>query len=283
MRHAYPVTIALLIINLAVFVAGEVNQTYGLTNMFTDYLALSRKGLSSGFIWQLVTFQFLHVGFVHFIFNMLMLFLFGRSVEESIGSKHMGLLYVSSGVVGGLLEITLGLIKDKVFHLPLQAFGTPVVGSSASVLALLGAFTTLDPNRELLLFFILPVRAKFLFWFSALVATFYILVPAQPNVAHGAHLGGLMAGAGYIRWIVQSPVAFQIPTIFRKRRGPRRSRKQTVRESVAHDDDDELPPEEFISREVDPILEKISAHGLHSLTARERRILEAARAKMEKR
>jgi Rhomboid family len=181
------------------------------------------------------------------------------------------------------LEITVGLMKQHVFHLPPNTFNTPVAGASASILALLGAFTILDPNRELLLLFVLPVRAKYLFWFSAVVAAFYVLVPAEPELAHAAHLGGLLAGAAYIRWIVQSPVAFQMPSFLRRRRSPRRSRRQAVKQSAIHDDEEELPPEEFISREVDPILEKISAHGLHSLTARERRILEAARAKMEKR
>lgn len=276
MRHAYPVTIALLIINLAVFVAVEVNRAYAGSNVFNHFFALSKQGLAHGYVWQLLTFQFLHVGLLHFVLNMLLLFLFGRSVEESIGSKHMGFLYLASGVVGGLVEMTLSLSFPNVFN-------SPVAGSSASVLALLGAFTTLDPSRELLLFFVLPVRAKVLFWFSAIVAAFYILVPAEPGVAHGAHLGGLLAGAAYVHWIVQSTVAFPMPALFRRRRAARTSKKQASRPRTALEDDDELPPEEFISREVDPILEKISAHGIHSLTARERRILEAARAKMAKR
>lgn len=277
MRHAFPLTIILLILNLAVFIFIEITKAYhadGFYNLLRHF-ALSTDGLAHGKIWQLVTFQFMHADRWHFIFNMLMLFFLGRSVEESIGSRHMILLYLLSGVAGGLVQASLGAAFPTVFS-------GPVVGASACVLALLAAFARLDPNREILLFFVLPVRAKYLFYFAAIIAAFYILVPAERGIAHGAHLGGLLAGAAYIRWIIQSPVPFHMPAMFR-RRSPRMARKQAQKHRIPPEEDEELPPEEFISREVDPILEKISAHGIHSLTTRERRILEAARAKMDKR
>jgi membrane associated rhomboid family serine protease len=278
MRHAFPVTIILLVINLAVFVFLEINKAYnpaGFRSLYENF-ALSTAGLSHWHLWQLVTFQVMHADRWHFIFNMLMLFFLGRSVEESIGGRHMILLYVLSGVVGGLVEAALGLAFPTVFY-------APVVGASACVLALLAAFARLDPNREILLFFVLPVRAKYLFYISAVIAAFYVLVPAERGIAHGAHLGGLLAGAAYVRWIIQSPVPLTMPALFRRRSGPRLSRKHAQKQRIPLAEEEELPPEEFISREVDPILEKISAHGIHSLTTRERRILEAARAKMEKR
>jgi len=145
----------------------------------------------------------------------------------------------------------------------------------------------LDPNREILVFFVLPMRAKYFLWIATAVAVFYILVPAEPFIAHGAHLGGILGGVAYIRWIIQMPFSLRIPSRFGPRRRPRQLVK--VRPGTASwlrgkpDAAEEIPPEEFISREVDPILEKISAHGIQSLTPREKQVLEAARAKMEKR
>src|SRR5262249_29145968 len=106
------------------------------------------------------------------------------------------------------------------------------------------------------------------------------------QVAHAAHLGGIIAGYVYLRWTTQGDGLFA-------QRHPRASLRPRELMKVplgkgspwqrAKREAADLPPEEFISREVDPILDKISAHGIQSLTARERQILEAARAKMEKR
>jgi membrane associated rhomboid family serine protease len=274
MRPAFPVTIILILLNLGVFVFLEISKAYnpsGFKEIF-DQGALSRTGMSWHF-WQLLTFQFMHADRWHFVLNMLMLYFFGRPVEESIGNKHTLLLFLCSGLVGGVVELGLGFAFPNVFN-------GPVVGASAGVFALLAAFATLDPNREILLFFVLPIRAKYLLIVAGAVAGFYVIVPAERGVAHGAHLGGLLAGAAYIRWIIQTPVSFHVPALFRRASRPKR---HAPKRYPAAEEDDELPPEEFISREVDPILEKISAHGMQSLTPREKKILEAARNKMAKR
>jgi membrane associated rhomboid family serine protease len=275
-------TLALLLVNLAVFIIVEVHVAYdpaGLARI-RDYFALSNEGLAHGKIWQFFTFQFLHGERWHFLFNMLVLYLFGRPVEESLGRKHFLLLYFASGFVGGVVQSILGFAFPGVF-------GFPVVGASAGILGLVAAFATLDPNREILMFFVLPMRAKYLLWISAAVAGFYILVPAERGTAHGAHLGGLLGGVAYVRWIIQMPFSLRIPNRFR----PLRRHRQLVKVRPGgppwlrgkQEGGEELPAEEFISREVDPILDKISAHGIQSLTPREKQILEAARAKMEKR
>ena len=283
MRPALPpVTIALVVLNLAVFVLLEINKGYNAAGYEKIYntFALSREGLLHGHVWQLLTFQFMHADWLHFILNMLMLYLFGHSVEASIGSKHTSLLYVCSGLVGGILEAGVSFAAAKIFKTPPAAM-PGVVGASAGVMALLAAFSTLEPNRELLMLGVLPIRAKYLFYFAGAVAGFFIIVPTRPGIAHGAHLGGLLAGAAYIRWIIQSPVSISVPTFFR--RSARVKKQPPKRRYPAAEEDDELPPEEFISKEVDPILEKISAHGMQSLTPREKKILEAARTRMAKR
>ena len=122
-------------------------------------------------------------------------------------------------------------------------------------------------------------------WFGGGLALFFTLVPSQGGVAHAAHLGGYLAGVAFMRWDLARPAVNWNPLQGRRRKrqlvqaAAQISRWRGTREQSAV----ELPPEEFISREVDPILDKISAHGIHSLTPGERKILEAARAKMAKR
>jgi len=212
---------------------------------------------------------------------MLVLYMFGRAVEESIGKKHFFLLYFGSGLVGGIFQSLLGLLIPRVF-------GLPVVGASAGVLALVAAFATLDPDREVLAYLVFPMRAKHLLWIETAVAIFYILVPAYRGVAHGAHLGGIVAGVLYIRWIVRSEFSLRTPGRLIPRRAPQSlvkvpSSAKSPWQKSRNEGAASALPDEFISREVDPILDKISAQGIHSLTERERKILEAARARMRRR
>ena len=118
---------------------------------------------------------------------------------------------------------------------------------------------------------------------SAVLALFGIIFPAG-NVANAAHLGGMLAGVVFIRQFIQHRWwQWELPA---RRAAPRElvnigvAKWQTG--SRPNRESDDLPAEEFLSREVDPILDKISAHGIQSLTERERQILEAARKKMER-
>ena len=145
--------------------------------------------------------------------------------------------------------------------------------------------------------FIIPVnlRAKFLLLFSALLAVFGILFPMD-NIAHAAHLGGMLTGIVFVRYAIHwqwhwprrpEPQRRPLRPLIRIPR--RNSAGESLHQILANEDPPredslaDLPPEEFVSREVDPILDKISARGIQSLTARERRILETAREKMARR
>ena len=96
----------------------------------------------------------------------------------------------------------------------------------------------------------------------------------------------MLTGIAWIRWGMMSRPAMQFWRPFWRRRQPRRELARTAPKRASRSASrkaEEVPSAEFISREVDPILEKISAHGIHSLTERERQILEAARSKMARR
>ena len=280
-------TLVLLVINVVAFVLECVNYGYPPHFQYGDYLALSWDGLRHGYVWQLLTFQFLHAGILHILFNCWAIFVFGRELEAALGVRRFLALYFSSGIVGGLVQALAGGLAERFATSSWWLrFAGPTVGASAGALGLLAAFGMMFPNQQLMMLPIpILIRAKFLVLFSALFAVFSILFPTG-NTADAAHLGGILVGVVFIRYAIHWE--WHWPRL--RRTGspaPRRLVRVPSGTSAqwrrARNTDAELPPEEFLSKEVDPILDKISAQGIQSLTDRERRILEAARERMSRR
>jgi membrane associated rhomboid family serine protease len=265
---------------------------YGpLKHVSDDYLTLSLYGLKRGFVWQLLTFQFMHAGLPHLVMNCITLYVFGREVESVLGKARFLTLYFTSGVMGGLIQVLVGGIWPG--H-----FAGAVLGASAGIYGIVAAFATLFPH-QILTMFLIPIRfkARILLFASAALAILGLVFPATfgANVAHAAHIGGMLTGIAWIKFgwhhdYVQLPWEgwFHGRRLFQ-----RRSRKDSsmAAKSVKFpglsraksESSVDVPEGEFISREVDPILDKISQHGIQSLTERERKILESARNKMAKR
>jgi len=275
-------TVALLIVNAIVFVFELLVSGYSHSLYIENhYFALSKEGLESGFVWQLFTFQFMHAGLWHLVFNCWAIYVFGRAIEETLGWKKFLILYLSSGVVGGICQVLAALLWPGLF-------GGPVVGASAGGFGLIAAFAVLFPERELvmLLFFILPIRlsAKMLLMLSAVLALAGIIFPFD-HIANAAHLGGMLTGVVFIRQFIQGrwmqsgfPSGGAVPGDFITGWVG----KSSLWRSASNKPDEDLSTDEFVKSEVDPILDKISRHGIQSLTAREREILEKARARMAK-
>jgi membrane associated rhomboid family serine protease len=276
-------TVALIIVNAIVFVFELLVSGYPHSLFIEDqYFALSVEGLKNGFIWQLFTFQFMHAGLLHILANCWAIYVFGRVIEETLGWKKFLILYLSSGVVGGICQVLAALLWPDLF-------GGPVVGASAGVFGLVAAFAVLFPERELLLllFFVLPVRlrAKMLLMLSAVLALAGIVFPIN-HVANAAHLGGMLTGVIFIRQFIQGrwsrsgfPSGGAAPGEFISGWVG----KSSLWRSASDKPDEDLSNDEFVKSEVDPILEKISKRGIQSLTERERQILEKARERIAKR
>jgi hypothetical protein len=240
----------------------------------------------------------MHVGWIHLLLNCWAIYVFGRELEWVLGKARFLSLYFSSGVAGGLLQMLGSWLWPS--HL-----GGAVVGASAGGFGLVAAFTALDPERQLtmLLYFILPVRmrARTLLLLCLALTGFGIAFPHSffgGGIAHAAHLGGMIAGVSWVKlgWhrdYVRLPWEGLLARWHQWRSSQTGGRRRELVKAASvkiprwpgtlPDKPADLPSEEFISREVDPILDKISAHGIQSLTERERRILEAARNKMAKR
>lgn len=296
-RSGRSATMTLLIVNVVAFILECVFYNYPPRFGAQDYLPLSWYGIRHGYVWQLLTFQFLHGGLWHLLGNCFVIYMFGREVEDALGRRPFLTLYFLSGAMGGLLQgmagglaeqLTRGMVPSRLTEWALS-FAGPTVGASAGALGLLAAYGTLYPDRSLtlLLFFVVPftMPAKVMVMFAGALALFGIIFPAD-HLADAAHLGGLLTGIFFVRYAIH----WQWPwTGFQRSRGstPRLVKVSTSSagrwSSGKTGPDQDLPADEFLSKEVDPILDKISAHGIQSLTDRERRILEAAREKMGKR
>jgi membrane associated rhomboid family serine protease len=274
-------TVALLIVNAVVFLVqlAAPNFPHG-PEIEYNYFALSLAGLKQGFVWQLLTFQFMHAGWMHIIFNSLAIYFFGRPVEIALGRRHFLTLYLLSGVTGGLVQMLFASLIP-------QYFDGAVVGASAGASGLVAAFAILHwTERFTLLIYFIPVSmtGKILLAVSIGLAFVGMLTP-NSGIANAAHLGGILTGGFYVRLFIQGQwPGWKFPA---RRAAPRelaakRAGKSSFWHSTTSPSDEDLSTDEFLKSEVDPILEKISAHGIHSLTAREREILEKARSRMAK-
>ncbi len=267
-------TVLLLVVNAIVFLVECFTlgspPRFSLDNRF----ALSVEGLRHGFVWQLLTYQFMHANLWHILINSWAIYLFGREVEETLGGKNFLVLFLTAGVVGGMFQVLAAFIWP-------QYFGGPVVGASAGGFGLIAAYAVLFPARELtLLFTPVTFHAKTMLIFSAVLAVMGIVFPID-NVANAAHLGGMLTGVFFVRWFVQG--RWRWPGTTGARESTRTSAgKTSFWRRGADEPEEELSTDEFVKSEVDPILDKISRHGIQSLTARERKILEEARTRMAK-
>jgi membrane associated rhomboid family serine protease len=197
-RWRWSVTITLVVINIVMFLF----QEYVLPQLTDpDYFALSSSGLAHGFIWQLITYQFMHGGWMHLLLNCWALFMFGRPVEWAVGKTRFLILYFTGGIIGGLLQVSAAFLWP-------DHFGGASVGASAGISGVVAAFAMLFPEERLimLLFFIIPInmRAKSLLWLilclTALGISFYNSRLFGGNIAHFAHLGGILTGIAFTRF-----------------------------------------------------------------------------------
>jgi len=284
---AIPMWMALLIVNVLVFFA-QNSQGARSYFAFLEYGALSVAGLKHWMLWQFVTFQFLHANLTHLLFNLLTLWSFGRPLEMMLGKRRFLTLYLLSGFVGGVAQVLLGLLVPQ--------FDGPTVGASAGICGLIAAFALLYPDSTLYLFFVIPFRAAYFLPLLIVVTSILLLTSGKDHVAHGAHLGGILAGVAWVKlgWYQEyARMPWDLLFDWWHQRNPLRARdrKRAMLKAATSRrwrraksaEPAELPEEEFISRQVDPILDKISAHGIQSLTEEEKKILEAARSKMAKR
>lgn len=139
-------------------------------------------------VWQLFTYQFLHGGVFHLLFNMLALWMFGCQLERRWGSNFFVKYYFVS-VVGGAILNTL-LIPDQM---------APSIGASAGVYGILLAYGLIYPEQIVYFYFLFPIKMKHFVWIIGAIAFISSIESGQSGIAHLAHLGGMFFGYLYLR------------------------------------------------------------------------------------
>ena len=261
--------VKIILINVIFFVSMSILQVIftlsGLTSLFVILLnKLMLPAELKTFIfqpWSLISYFFLHMNFMHILWNMLFLYWFGKIIHDNIGNNAIISLYVLGGIIGGLFYMSL---YNIIPYYSERVSESLMLGASAGVFSVVVGSVTLLPNYTFYLLFLGPVRIKY-------IALFYVLLSfldVTGNNAGGeiAHLGGAFIGFLYIKQLQnginmgEGIINFINYFSSEKRKTKRKAdnvSSESNRDNISQD-------------EIDKILDKISDSGYSSLSKKEK-------------
>lgn len=283
----------LIIINVIVFIASILfAATPQIDYWFSGLLAMHPFDLSTamsdvpGFWpWQLVTYQFMHAGFFHILFNMYILYIFGVTLQEVFGERKFLAFYLLSGIGAGLLHLFLSQGS--------------VVGASGAVMGVVVGMATLYPNQQVFMFpLFIPIKLKWIAIAYVVMDLIYGITGTGGNVANFAHLGGAATGFLLVKAGDDSAIfkfMYSIFDLFKKKGSYNSGYSSEARVHKMYDEPKSsfssytqstrptqsttsakhvtVDGEEITQTKIDIILDKISASGYQNLTEREKKIL----------
>ncbi len=180
----------LLIVNTVIFVLIYLCPLQ-LQRQIMLVMALSAEAaVRDLFVWQLVTYMFLHAGITHVLFNMLTLWMFGLQLERDWGTRRFLKYYFYCGIAAGICVLVINIL--------LGYWGTITLGASGAIFGVLVAFGVMYPNQTVLMYFLFPIKAKYL---VMIFVGIELLLTFGPNtgVSTIAHLGGAAFGFVYLK------------------------------------------------------------------------------------
>lgn len=269
---------------LAITLGTGFNPESGLFGNTMKYLYLSNDLFwNITHPWTIITHMFTHVGFFHLIFNMLILYWFGRIAGDLLGDHRMLPLYLYSGLAGAAAY----LITAPVIY----AGPSSVHGASAAIMGIVAAAGMTAPDYQMRLLLLGDVRLKYIV--AGLLAIYVIGIANMDNMGgHMAHLGGAAFGFFYVYMLRRGTdltIRFnRLLTLFRKPiRPPRRTVKRKVTMEVSHravhrKGDSDISSEQAYEGEqerLDAILDKIKQLGYDKLSAADKKFLDDASQK----
>ena len=294
-----PITKNLLIINILVYMATSLLRNNGVD--LTDYLGLHFFKSDSFMVYQLFTYMFMHANFEHIFFNMLAFWMFGRILEQVWGPKKYLIYYLVCGVGAGLCQelvqyidyVRMGLdhyttIGNGVDSMPMKDYLSlwRTVGASGAVYGILLGYGMTFPNERILLLIPpMPIKAKYLVMGYAVIELLSGLGTSNSNVAHFAHLGGMLFGIvlilywrhkagvnrnGFSSWSEYKPKQ----SVWERMKKARPSNTETPKQAEVKDEyADTLAERRRQQEEVSRILEKLKRSGYNCLTDEEKKTI----------
>ena len=187
-----PAVKVILYANIAVFVAAFVAPS------IVIYLGLAPVAVVERlWLWQPVTYMFVHRDLFHILFNMLALWMFGVELERLWGTQGFTRYYFVTGVGAGLTTLLVALLPIELAG---AVYYSVTIGASGAIYGLLLAFALIYPNRPLLFFPIpIPVPARYFVMILGAIAFLSAVGSGGGGIAHATHLGGLVVGYFYLR------------------------------------------------------------------------------------
>ncbi len=242
----------LLIVNLALFLADLMTEGA----YIHQWLALDPfQTLHKYEFWRLGTYLFVHdlgAPYLHILINMLLLWMFGTPLVDTMGERKFIWFYISTGVFSGLCSLAFYSITNNP---------TTVIGASGALFGLMFAFAKFYPTQQFLILFLFPVQARYaVFIFGAVEL---LSIRSDDRIAHIAHLGGAVFAWLYFTFEERGANVFarwKNRKVERAQKAVRRSEEEVGQVMV----------------DIDPILKKISKTGIGSLSQEERETLERA-------
>jgi len=154
-------------------------------------------------LWQPVTYMFLHAGLFHILFNMLALWMFGAELERMWGTRFFLKFYFVTGVGAGILTILVSLLGFGFTNI---IYVVPTIGASGAIYGLLLAYALYFPDRPIYMYFLFPVPARIFVLIMGAIA-FYASIADAGGVANATHLSGLLVGYLYLKGARIHPLA----------------------------------------------------------------------------
>ena len=176
-----PAVKAIILANIAFFVVSLFYSPIIL------YLGLVPEHvIGRGWLWQPVTYMFLHAGAMHILFNMLGVWMFGVELERLWGTRFFLRFYAVAGIGAGLTALAASLIPVSALQ---ETYSAVTIGASGALYGLLMAFAMYYPDRPILMFLLFPIPAKY---FVMILGALAFLIAPGSQVSNTAHLGGLL-------------------------------------------------------------------------------------------
>jgi len=282
----------LLLANAAVFIIALLGKNHYLNLSGVGYGSLREYILYFGAffptspleVWRYVSYMFIHFDFMHFFFNMLMLWMFGSEVAEWMGTRHFVSMYFFCGIFAALFSFFMCL---------LGLTNNPIIGASGALMGVFVAYYKFFPERMLLMFFVIPMKIKHAIW--VMIALDILFANSGDAIAHFAHLGGVVAGFLYMavyqngpKVIYNSPLSgfFRLFSSHPEKYNRTRSSSSRSYENDSVEEPEVLEGEVFYVNEqkrMDEILKKVEREGIQSLSESEREFLLKAGDKLRRR
>lgn len=250
---------------------------------FTEFTGLTVGGIKNFWLWTFASYPVLHSNVIHWLASLVTLFFLGRELLPLLGDRRFAWFCAFAAVCGGLAWTLVHFSQGGV-----------LIGATPIVCALLMLFACLHPNRPMpFLFFFMPVtvKPKHIAWAVAGISTVGLVVSEIPgdrlnlNIAHSAHLGGMLAALLYHRFVhlrewrtPDGRADIELPTWL-----SRKSKTSSTEVPAKYTVNVTAPSRESLKAEVDRILDKINSEGFAALTAEEKRLLDDARNQISRR